>query len=169
MWCCDLCNGHKGELPIPEHVAQGFRFICIDKDNYFDHLAPNGLLLAPKTKIGKYTHSMLYLDAAHLRRVRELRSRMTASTSAIAAGLRYLSNVPFDHLPPSVRSRFALLRQKIQNKAEKEKRILAEALKEMSRSYNLDMDPRQADHAAARRKLLDTLGSISSPPSTNTI
>jgi len=158
MYSCTTCNGSKSNHPSPAHRARGFRFFRPDQDDYTEHFRLNGVRLSPLTDIGRYTHCVLNLDSALLRRVRDLRSRAQFASDAIAVGVRYLKGVPLDRLPPAARSHFVRIRREVGQEVEKAENLVERALLKMSRSPNLDPDPDAKVRAARRREFLRSVG-----------
>lgn len=106
MYSCDPCNERKGDRCPPVTArADGYRFFRPDQDVFGDHFALKGIRLEPKTNVGMYSVEALDLNREGLRRLRDIRARITKCDRLVAAGILALRNFPLDQLPKSVKGK----------------------------------------------------------------
>lgn len=104
MYCCDECNLRKGDRYPPEIARKdGFRFFRPDQDTYHMHFDRKGIRLEHKSNIGYYSIEALDLNRASLRRIRELRQRLTECDEYVTDGILALKKFHIDQLPPNIR------------------------------------------------------------------
>jgi HNH endonuclease len=104
MYACDECNIRKGDrIPSQSARQSHFRFFRPDNDHFEDHFELKGLRISSKSEIGYFTIEALDLNRQGLRRIREIRDRLTASSELVAGGIRGLRTFHIDRLPPAVR------------------------------------------------------------------
>lgn len=107
MWCCSDCNGLKSNFEFsPALQAKGYRFVRPDQDCFLDHFELNGIQLKPKTEPARFTHRILRLDRAVLRRIRELREQIYGNSALLVKGLSELKSRRMDSLNTEGRLRF---------------------------------------------------------------
>ncbi|MBI3271502.1 MAG: HNH endonuclease [Planctomycetes bacterium] len=165
MWTCELCNRRKLDTtPGPAESARGFRFFRPDEDAFADHFALAALELHPQTPVGLYTEQVLQLNREQLRRLRKLRSRLYQAQAQVAEGLRSLSRVRIDQIPPSVRGKAQSLMNRLRERTMGAGEALREALRDSCRSELLDGDPSQAEQASKRRAFLQSLQALPELP-----
>ncbi len=105
MYCCDECNTRKGDRSPPEIArAAGVRFFRPDNDNFEDHFELSGIRLIPKSPAGDYSIDALDLNRLSLRRLREIRARLTECDDFVSAGVLALRRYKIDQLPRDIRS-----------------------------------------------------------------
>lgn len=164
MWCCDACNTMKGDLwPDAELEDAGYSVFRPDEDLAEEHFSLDGLLINGLTKKGEFTVEMLDLNREQLRRLRELRSRLSESSIEVLAGIRALLSVSIDRLPPHVRARFLEIRKGLAEENAEIASSLEEMLEAWARSHLLDVDPDAKKRAKSRRKYLQDLRAILPP------
>jgi len=104
MYACDECNLRKGDRAPPEEArANGFRFFRPDHDVHCDHFGMKGVLLEPRSNTGHYSIEAIDLNRASLRKLRQIRDRLTACDQLVAAGVLGLRRLPIDQLPKHVK------------------------------------------------------------------
>lgn len=86
--------------------AKGYRFVRPDQDCFLDHFELNGIQLKPKTEPARFTHRILRLDRAVLRRIRELREQIYGNSALLVKGLSELKSRRMDSLNTEGRLRF---------------------------------------------------------------
>jgi 5-methylcytosine-specific restriction endonuclease McrA len=108
MYCCDECNTRKGDRSPPETARQeGYRFFRPDKDLRDEHFELKGIRLAHKSNTAYYTIEALDLNRQTLRRLRELRQRLTSCDLYVAEGITALRNLSVDQLPVQIKAQAA--------------------------------------------------------------
>jgi 5-methylcytosine-specific restriction endonuclease McrA len=106
MYACDECNLRKGDrCPPPEARAKGYRFFRPDRDIHSEHYDAKGVRLEHKSNTGYYSIEALDLNRSALRRLRELRQRLTSCDRLVAEGILGLKHFEFDQLPTNIRGR----------------------------------------------------------------
>jgi hypothetical protein len=106
MYSCGECNLRKGDRsPPPQARADGYRFFRPDSDLHEDHFQESGRRLQGKSHVGQYSIEALDLNRLSLRRLREIRERLTECHGLVVEGVLGLRKFPIDRLPPNVRGR----------------------------------------------------------------
>jgi hypothetical protein len=104
MYSCDECNSRKGDrCPPPQARVDGYRFFRPDRDLHQEHFQRSGVRLEGKSNIGRYSLEALDLNRLGLRRLRELRERLTECHSLVVDGVLGLRKFPIDRLPPRIK------------------------------------------------------------------
>lgn len=104
MYACDECNTRKGDrYPPPIAQVSGIRFFRPDQDSYNEHFKKAGIRLEPKSDIGGYTIAAIDLNRLTLRRLREVRSRLTNCEKFVMEGVAALRRFHIDRLPPHIK------------------------------------------------------------------
>lgn len=115
MYSCDPCNVRKGtRCPTEEARKDGYRFFRPDADLRQDHFVKTGVRLQGTTNTGNYSVEALDLNRLELRRLRQLREKISNYTRFVAEGIMALRNVPIDRLPPEMRSKFLKARKEVE-------------------------------------------------------
>jgi hypothetical protein len=100
MYSCNQCNVLKGSrVPTDEQRAKGYRYFRPDEDVYGDHFRKNDLRVEYKTPVGYYTLYALDLNRKQLRKLRELRKRLTDCDEYVVNGIKALRKFQLDQLP----------------------------------------------------------------------
>lgn len=100
MYSCNQCNVLKGpRAPTEEQRAKGYRYFRPDEDVYGDHFIKSDLRVEYKTQVGFYTINALDLNRKQLRKLRELRKRLTDCDEYVAGGVKALRKFQLDQLP----------------------------------------------------------------------
>lgn len=106
LYCCDECNTRKGTQALSEAVRRlGIRLFRPDRDARDEHLVTTELRVEGKTAIGEYTVDAVALNRSSLRRLREIRRRLTACSEFVSEGVLGLREFPLDALPREIKSR----------------------------------------------------------------
>ncbi|NQV46325.1 MAG: HNH endonuclease [Rhodospirillaceae bacterium] len=104
MYSCDECNVRKGDrCPPAEARADNYRFFRPDRDKYREHFQGDGVRLKSKTNVGKYSIQALDLNRLTLRRLRDIRKRLTNCDRHVIEGVLGLRKFHIDRLPPSIK------------------------------------------------------------------
>jgi uncharacterized protein (TIGR02646 family) len=78
MYSCDQCNTLKGDRCPPASArADGYRFFRPDHDIYQEHFQNNGIRIESTSNVGYYSIQALDLNRLALRRLREIRERLS--------------------------------------------------------------------------------------------
>ena len=168
MWCCDPCNKYKGDTILPARMQNdGFMIFRPDYHDPTHHFSLDEYRILPMSdKIGKLTVELLDLNRLELRKVRELRSRLSKSKERIMLGLRRLDDISIDSLPHQVRSKFLMLRRRIKENGAVWSEELERRLRELNKSDLIDKeDPIDAQSRTdGRRQYLNHLKAIYPDP-----
>jgi hypothetical protein len=152
MYSCDTCNLYKGDrCPPPEARAGGHRFFRPDQDVYSDHFVQEGITLKHRTNVGDYTITMLTLNRQPLRRLREIRERLTECHRFVAEGVLGLRHFQIDQLPRELRARALRSINQAASIAEGLEDQIDSLLRNYARSPLADPDP-EADNKAMERR-----------------
>lgn len=142
MYACDECNIRKGDRYPPQaEQAAGTRFFRPDQDLYYDHFERVGIRLEPKSKIGTYTIAALDLNRQTLRRLREIRSRLTNCDKFIAEGIAALRTFHIDRLPPHIKTQAANAIMNGAKMAESMAKGIDSVLRQYAQSPLIDAEP----------------------------
>lgn len=164
MYACDECNTRKGNrCPPPSARADGYRFFRPDVDRYTDHFEHRGIRVEPKSNTAYFTIESLDLNRQTLRRLRDLRQRLTACDRFVVAGINALRGAHIDGLPQHVKAQAAAAIRNAVTVAD----TLADGIDALLRDYarsNLidddDDDPEEADRSIARAASLKALAAL---------
>jgi HNH endonuclease len=151
MYSCNTCNVRKSDrCPPREARAEGYRFFRPDHDSHQEHFRQSGIRLEGKTNVGEFSIDALDLNRLSLRRLRDIRDRLTKCDQYVAQGVLGLRSFHLDQLPRSVKG--SALRAILQ--AERLAKVLAEnideLLREHARSPLIDSDPDEEERAIER-------------------
>jgi HNH endonuclease len=106
MYCCDECNMRKGDRYPPNAAREaGYRFFRPDSDIRTEHFEPAGIRVNHKSNIGEYTIEAVDLNRQSLRRLRDIRTRLTNCETFVSDGLLALRSFHIDQLPPIMKTR----------------------------------------------------------------
>jgi regulator of sigma D len=104
MYACDECNMRKGNrYPPLDARAAGYRFFRPDNEIYSDHFQWTGIRLEHKTPVAYYTIEALDLNRAALRKLRDLRKRLTDCHELVANGVLSLRKFHIDQIPAHIK------------------------------------------------------------------
>ncbi|WP_315728840.1 HNH endonuclease [Bradyrhizobium sp. SZCCHNS2015] len=161
MWSCDECNIRKGDLVPPSNArAAGFRFFRADSDVTDDHFLLDGLRLKHISPIGEFTIDFLDLNRQGLRKLRELRRRLSECEEFVRSGVYALRHAHIDRLPQEMKGKVATAIARAQKLGEQIAGEIDEILREFARSTLIDPDPDSAERAEERKQRLKQLKSI---------
>jgi HNH endonuclease len=151
MYSCDECNLRKGNRYPPLRARpDGYRFFRPDQDVHQDHFQRNGVRLEGITNVGRYSLEALDLNRLSLRRLREIRERLTECHSLVTEGVLGLRRFPIDRLPRAIRSKAysAITRAGAVGIAIADR--IDEVLRDYARSALIDPDPESQARAEER-------------------
>lgn len=158
MYACDECNLRKGNRTPPvEARTAGFRFFRPDEDARQDHFEKNGLRLNAKSNVGTFTIAALDLNRLSLRRLRDIRDRVTKCDQFAADGVMALRGFRIDRLPPHVKAKAALAIKRAVALAQEAGEDIDALLRDYARSPLDAKDGESAQIAAERRAKLKHL------------
>ena len=155
MWACDECNLRKGDRCPPTAARQqGLRFFRPDADEFDDHFEQDGIRLRSKSATGEFSILCVDLNRQTLRRLREIRQRLTKCERYVAAGVTALRSFPIDRLPNHIKSQASqAIRTAIQVQGGMADEI-DNLLRDYARSPFLDSGSEEASIAKDRRARL---------------
>jgi hypothetical protein len=158
MYACDECNRLKSDIVPPESAAEaGYRFYRPDTDLWGDHFASTGMRLSHTSNVGEFSIEALDLNRQSLRRLRELRSRLWASSEQVAKGILGLRRFRVDQLPPSIRSRAAAAIARVELGAEVIGDKVDDVLRDAAHSPLIDPDADKSGRRDEWRGKFDAL------------
>ena len=108
MYACDECNQRKGDRhPPPDAQAAGYRCFRPDEDKFSDHfrLGLSGIIINDESKTGYYTIEALDLNRHMLKRIRDIRQRLTECDKYVAEGVLALRENHIYKIPPNIRAK----------------------------------------------------------------
>lgn len=106
LYCCDECNTRKGVHALSDAVRKlGYRLFRPDFDAREQHFLATDRRVAGKTPVGEYTVDAVALNRNSLRRLRDLRQRLTNCERFVSEGVLGLRAFPMDSLPKEIKSR----------------------------------------------------------------
>ncbi len=151
MYACDECNLRKGDrTPPPAARADGFRFFRPDQDRYHENFKNRGVRLEAKTNTGHFSIEAIDLNRLSLRRLRDLRNRLTACDRYVAEGVAALRRFHIDQLPPHFKAKAARNIRKAAEVGEELATKIDDILRQFASSPLVGPDP-EAPAAAAER------------------
>ncbi|HXO69980.1 MAG TPA: HNH endonuclease [Bradyrhizobium sp.] len=158
MYACDECNLRKGDRdPPPSARSVGLRFFRPDNDEYGDHFDLSGVRIEPKSPTAEYTIDALDLNRAALRKLRELRRRLSDCEEAVMQGILALRGTHLDRLPPKIRGQVAKSITHAQAVADNIAAEIDKVLRSFAKSELIDDDPESLERAKERGKRLDAI------------
>lgn len=151
MWACDECNRRKGDRNPPQKAREdGYRFFKPDEDVYLNHFHREGVEVVADTNVGYYSLEALDLNRQGLRRLRELRSRLSDCDEAVTAGILALSKFPIDRLPSHIKGPAVRAIKQLKEAGQHAVETIDNLLRDHAKSPLLDED-NEADERAAMR------------------
>jgi hypothetical protein len=151
MYRCGECNLRKGDRsPPPQARADGYRFFRPDRDLHEDHFQEGGRRLQGKSRVGQYSIEALDLHRLSLRRLREIRERLTECHGLVVEGVLGLRKFPIYRLPPSVRGRALSAINRAGAAGTKIVDGIDSLLRDYARSLLIDPDPEAQVRAEKR-------------------
>jgi hypothetical protein len=158
MYSCDECNMRKGDRSPPEAARRdGYRFFRPDQDIRSDHFERNEIWLREKTNTGFFTINALDLNRKSLKRVRELRARLSECDQYIVEGITALRAFPIDTLPKDVRAKAIKKIEEAMDVAEDLAAAIDSVLRDFAKSPLVDPDGDAEQRAKERAKQLQDL------------
>jgi hypothetical protein len=158
MYSCDECNSRKGDrCPPPQARDDGYRFFRPDRDLHEDHFHERGHRLEGETNVGRYSIEALDLNRFTLRRLREIRERLSGCHSLVVQGVLGLRKFPIDRLPPNVRGPAFRAIQRAGAMGIKIADDIDSLLREYARSPLVDPNPESAESQAHAEKRVSEL------------
>jgi HNH endonuclease len=158
MYACETCNGFKSDRTTPlEARAHGCRFFRADQDLRSDHFERHGTEVTHKTNVGFFTIEALDLNRQTLRRIRELRERLSECDQYVVDGILSLRSYPVDTLPVEIRVRALKKIEEARDAAEDIQTAIDMLLRDFAKSELIDPDKDSAERAAARKANLKEL------------
>jgi hypothetical protein len=158
MYACDVCNQRKGNRnPPPGARAKGVRFFRPDKDVYSDHFVCSGIRLESKTNIGHYSIEAIDLNRLSLRKLRDIRKRLTDCYPLVAEGVLALRAIHIDRLPKHVKGSAAGTIVKAVLLADQMAEEIDGLLRRFARAPLIDPDPEAEKRAQERFANLNDL------------
>lgn len=158
MYACDECNTRKGDrCPPSEARADGYRFFRPDEDIHHQHFQRAGLRLESKSHTGEYTIESLDLNRQALRRLRDIRERLTKCHPLVVEGVLGLRKFQIDQLPPNIKGRAVRAIKKVDSVAKQMADDIDALLRDHATSPLIDPDPEADARAKDRRAKLKRL------------
>jgi len=112
-----------------------------DKHDPRDHLKLNGIRLDALTHTGQFNIRIMRLNNLRMRRLRELRERLSYANDIIAFGLIQLSTMSIDRFKGTYRLKILALRDKILGRKLEIDQCADEIIREKCKSPFVDPDP----------------------------
>lgn len=142
MYSCITCNLYKSDLsPTPSARAAGVRYFRPDTDFRSDHFELSGVRLNPKSAIGTFSIEAIELNRLKLRKLRDLRRRLTKCDEMVSDGVRALRLFRLDELPSDIKGKAATAIVGATKVAEKMVNEIDQILSDYARSPMADPDP----------------------------
>jgi hypothetical protein len=160
MYCCDTCNALKGSRCPPQKARdEGYRFFRPDRDARSDHFEKSGIRLNSKTKIGSYTIDGVELNRQSLRRLRDLRERLTKCDEFVTNGILALKKFHIDQLPAGIKGSAIRAVRDAEAMSERIKEDIDAVLGDYARSPFIDPDPdvRSRAESLARLRAIEAM------------
>jgi hypothetical protein len=151
MYACYECNLRKGNRSPPDATRQnGFRFFRPDYDVYSEHFVSNGLRVERNSNTGEFSIEDLDLNRLSLRKLRDIRERLTKCDELIAAGVLGLRRFYIDQLPAHVKRNAAATIAKAVDLALQTGNEIDDLLRQHARASLIDPDPESERRAVER-------------------
>ncbi|MGO7898908.1 hypothetical protein ACC719_15715 [Rhizobium ruizarguesonis] len=116
-----------------------------------------GLRIKGLTELADFTIDAIDLNRLNLRRLREIRMRLSACEEMVTAGIRALRNIKIDRLPPNVRQTAKKAIKQFEETHASSISAIDEVLRQHARSPYLDEDP---DKEAQKRERFHRLRGV---------
>jgi len=154
MYACDICNSRKGDRsPSQNERDNNLRFYRADQDFYDVHFKLNGINIEYKTNVGKFTVLRLDLNRPALRKLRELRERLSKSASMVFEGVFGLRSLKIDEIPKEIRGKVQSAIRDVCAIEEKVASDIDSLLRSNARSFLLDGDESPEEQNRQRERL----------------
>jgi hypothetical protein len=112
------------------------------------------------SKIGEFSVEALDLNRQSLRRLREIRDRLTSCDEFVARGITALRGVRIDRLPQGIKGRAHSAIRAAAEMASTMAEAVDEVLRSASQSPLLDADPEKEERREERKKKLGELAGL---------
>ena len=154
-------NVRKGDrCPPPEARKDNYRFFRPDQDVYHEHFQKSGILLESQSNVGEYSIDALDLNRHSLRRLRNIRERLTKCDRFVAEGVLGLRRFHIDQLPPNIKGSANRAITEAVSVASQMGEDIDTLLRDRAHSKLIDPDPEsesRAQQRAAKMKGLEAL------------
>jgi hypothetical protein len=158
MYACDICNTRKGDrYPPLEARKDGYRFFRPDQDIRSDHFERSDIFIREKTTVGWYTIQTLDLNRLSLKRIRELRARLSECDQYVVDGITALRSFPADTLPLDVRAKALKKIKEAMDVADDLGAAIDSVLRDFAKSPLVDPDGDAEERAKERAKQMREL------------
>lgn len=155
MYACDECNQRKGDRSPPLAAqAAGYRFYRPDMDKFDEHfrIGLSGIVIDAESITGDYTIEALDLNRHMLKRIRDLRQRLTDCNQFVAEGIRALRNSPIDKLPINMKAQAAKAIKEATSIADKFPDQIDNLLRSYAKSELIDGDTSPEEEARLKER-----------------
>lgn len=107
MYSCEKCNSYKSTYaPVATQLSKGHVIIRADEDHPQNHFELKGVRLKGITPTGEFNIDWLNLNRFQLRKIRELRQKLSKAREFIAFGIKSLASIRIDRIRPNKRLLF---------------------------------------------------------------
>ncbi len=155
MYSCEKCNSFKTDFfPDDNQVSKGYVIIRPDESNPSNHFKIKGILLTGITPTGEFNIDWLNLNRLQLKKLREIRNKLSKSREFIAFGLKLLASARIDRLKPNERAVFLNIIKQFKNRELKIITSFQELAEKIAKSVLLDEDPEKKTRLERRKKYL---------------
>lgn len=160
MWSCSSCNKDKGDYFPKNDAQEKYYVISPDQDDPRNHFELKELQLEPKTETGEFNLSLLRLNRHQLKRVRDLRRRLSETEEYIGFGVMSLLSISLDQIKQEDRLLFKNLRCQLGEDYESLISSVKDFVITLSKSDLLDEDPNKRIDTKKRREYLRDIKAI---------
>jgi hypothetical protein len=161
MYACDECNRRKGNITPPLTArAENFRFFRPDEDIRHEHFDVKGVRVESKSNVGDFSIIALDLNRQMLRRLRELRRRLTDCETHVAEGIIALRSFHIDQLPPEIKGRALKAINDVTATADGITERIDAILRENAKSPLIDQDPNAERERLEKQEKLKNLETL---------
>jgi hypothetical protein len=158
MYSCNACNTRKGNRCPPEDARKdGHRFFRPDHDEHSEHFEIKGIRVEPKTNVGSYSIEALDLNRQQLRKVREIRQRLTKCDELVGRGVVSLRLFQLDQLPQNIKGAALRSMNEANQVIEGLRDRIDALLRDYAKSDLIDPDPESDDRAREHAAKLASL------------
>lgn len=163
MYACDECNQRKGDRhPPPAAQTAGYRFFRPDFDIFSDHfrLGLSGIVVDSESNTGNYTIEALDLNRHMLKRIRDIRQRLTECDEFVAEGVYALREIAIDKISINVRAKALQAIQNATKLAGKFADEIDALLQNYAKSELIDEDANVKERGKERITSLKSMASL---------
>ena len=155
MYSCEKCNKLKNNFaPDDTQLSKGYVIIRPDEDHPSNHFEVKGVLLKGTTPTGEFNIDWLNLNRLQLRKLREIRRKLSKSIEFIAFGLKLLASARIDRLKPNERVVILNIISQFKKRQLQITNSFDELTEKIAKSGLLDEDPEKKMQLARRKKYL---------------